>query len=98
MKLVVQFIHLYLGLLQSLPTDGGDLVNPPRAPTNIFQRRLQQTAAFQPMQQRVQSAWPNTIAVMPQFLHHPQPKDSLVRRVYQHVNPYKTEKEFPLLF
>ena len=50
------------------------------------------------MQQRVKSSGANAIPVMRQLLHHRQPKDRLVRGVHKHVDPYKTEKEFSLLF
>jgi hypothetical protein len=48
------------------------------------------------MQERVESSGANAITVMRQLLHHGQSKDGLVRSVHQHVNPYESEKEFPL--
>jgi hypothetical protein len=49
------------------------------------------------MQERVKSSRANAIPVMRQFLHHRKPKDRLVGRMDEHMNPYKAEKEFSLV-
>jgi hypothetical protein len=49
------------------------------------------------MQERVESSRPNAIPVMRQLLHHREPKDGLVGRMYEYVNPDEAEKEFPLV-
>ena len=98
MKFMMQFVNLRLGLAESLPAGGRDLVDPALAPSNILENGLQQPSTLQSMKQRVESSWSNTIPVVHQLLHHGQSEDWLMRSVHQHVNPYKTEKEFPLLF
>jgi hypothetical protein len=50
------------------------------------------------VQERIKGSWPDTIPVMCQFVHHRLPKNGLMGRVDEHVNPYQTEKEFPLIF
>ncbi len=49
------------------------------------------------MQERIKSSRSGAIPMMGQLLHHGQPEDWLVRSVYQHVNSYESEKQFPLL-
>ena len=91
-KFVVQFIDLHSGLVQSLLASNGDLIDPATFPFNIFEDRLQETAAFQTMQKWVESSRPDAIPVMRQLLHHRQPKDGLVGRMHEHMNPYEAEK------
>jgi hypothetical protein len=66
-------------------------------PSNIFEDRLQQTAAFQAVQERVESTRSDAIPVMSQLLHHRKPKNGLVGSMDEHMNPYESEKEFPLV-
>jgi hypothetical protein len=96
MKFPMQFIDLCPGLVESLFARSSDLVNPSLASSNILEDGLQQAAALQAMQERVERARPDTIPVMHQFFHHRQPKDGLVGSVHKHVNPYESEKEFSL--
>jgi len=98
MKFVVKFVDLRFCLDQSLLPDRRDLVNPSLASSDILENRLQQAAAFQAMQERVESSGANAISVMLKLLHHGQSKDWLVRSVHKHMNPYESEEEFPLLF
>jgi hypothetical protein len=66
-------------------------------PSNIFEDRLQETAAFQAMQKWVESSGPDAIPVTRQFVHHRKAEDGLLRRMYEYMNPYQTEKEFSLV-
>jgi hypothetical protein len=96
-KLVVQFIDLRSGLVQSLFACSCDLVDPATVPSNVFEDRLQQTAVFQAMQERVKGSGTDAIPMMCQLLHHRKPKDGLVGGMYEYMNPYEAEKEFPLM-
>jgi len=98
MKFVVKFVDLRFCLVQSLLPDRRNLVNPSLASSDILENRLQQPTAFQAMQERVESSGANAISVMFKLLHHGQTKDWLVGSMHKHVNPYKSEEEFPLLF
>jgi len=66
-------------------------------PANVLEHRLQQAAALQAVQKRVESSRSDAIPVMPQFFHHRQPKDGFVGRMDQHMNSYQAEKEFSLM-
>jgi len=96
MEFMVQLVDFFFGFGQGLSASGRDPVNPPVAPINLFEHRLQQPTAFQAMQQRVQGSGPNAIAVMRQLPHHGQSKNRLMRSVHQHVDPYQPEEEFSL--
>jgi hypothetical protein len=96
-QLMVQFIDLRSGLVQSLLTGRRDLVDPATVPSNILDARLQQAAAFQAMQEGVEGSGTDAIPVMRQLLHHRNPEDGLVGRMYEYMNPYQAEKEFPLV-
>ena len=97
-KFVMKLIYLLSGFLQGFPANGGDLVNPSLASSNISQYRLQQTASLQAMQEWVEGARANAISMMRQLLHHGQSKDWLMGSMHQYMNPYESEVEFPLLF
>ena len=96
-KFVVQFIDLHSGLVQGLLASSRNLIDPATASSNIFEDRLQETAAFQPMQKGVESSRPDAIPVMRQFLHHRNAEDGLLRRMCEYMNPYQPEKEFSLV-
>jgi hypothetical protein len=96
-KFVVKFIDLHSGPVQSLSSGSRDLVDPSTMSSGIFEDRLQETAAFQAMQQGVESSRSDAIPVMGQFLHHRNAENRLLRRMYEHVNPYQPEKEFSLV-
>jgi hypothetical protein len=96
-KFVVQFIDLHSGLVQSLLARSRDVIDPATAPADIFKDRLQETASFQAVQKGVESSRPDAISVMRQFLHHRKAEDGLLRRMYEHMNPYQTGKEFSLV-
>jgi hypothetical protein len=49
------------------------------------------------MQERVESTRTDAIPVMRQLFHHREPKDWLMGRMYEYMNPYKAEKEFSLM-
>lgn len=97
MEFVVQLVNLRSGLVQSLFARRCDLVDPATVPSNVFEDRLQQTAAFQAMQERVKGSGTDAVPVMGKLLHHRKPEDGLVGRMYEYMNPYETEKEFPLV-
>jgi hypothetical protein len=96
-EFVVELIDLHCGLVQSLPAGSRDLVDPASAASNIFEDRLQETASFQAMQKGVESSGPDAIPVVRQFLHHRKAEDGFLRRMYEYVNPYQSEKEFSLV-
>jgi hypothetical protein len=80
-KFVVQFVDLHFGLVQSLPARSRDLIEPATVPSNIFEDRLHETAAFLAMQKWVESSRPDAIPVMRQFLHHCKAEDGLLGRM-----------------
>jgi hypothetical protein len=96
-KFVVQFIDFHSGLVQRLLAGSRDLIDPARAPCNIFKDGLQEPVSFQAMQKWVECSRPDAIPVMRQFLHHRKAEDGLVRRMYEYMNPYEPEKEFSLV-
>jgi hypothetical protein len=59
-------------------------------PSNILDGRLQQTAAFQAVQQGVQGSGADAIPLMGQLLHLRKPEDGLVGRRYEYMCPYET--------
>ena len=86
--------------LRDLPTPPeafSYVATPATVSSDIFEDRLQQTAAFQAMQKGVESSRPDAIPVMRQFLHHRKAEDGLLRRMYEYMNPYQPEKEFSLV-
>jgi hypothetical protein len=96
-EFVVQFIDFHSGLVQRLLAGSRDLVDPATVPSNILEDRLQETAAFQAMQEGVESSRPDAIPVMRQFLHHRKAEDGLLRRMHEYMNPDQPEKEFSLV-
>lgn len=80
-KLVVKFIDLHSGPIQSLLAGSRDPVDPTAVSSDILEDRLQETAAFQSMQKRVESAGTDAIPVVSQFLHHRRAEDRLLRRM-----------------
>ena len=96
-EFVVQFIDLHSGLVQSLFASSRDLIDPATVPSNIFEDRLQETAAFEAMQKGVESSRADAIPVMRQFRHHRKAEDGLLRYMYEYMNPYQPEKEFSLV-
>ena len=97
MQFMVQFIDLRSCLVQSFLPGRRDLVDPATMPSNILEDRLQQAAPFQAMQKGIESSRPDAIPVTGEFFHHRQPKDGLVGRMYQDMNPDEAEKEFSLV-
>ncbi len=98
MQLVMQFIDLQPRLFQRLPSTCGDLIHPSPAPPNVLQFGAEESAAFQPVEERIERSRPDVVSVVLQLLHHGQPENRLVNRVQEHVDPYKAEKEFPLMW
>jgi len=96
-KLLVQLVDLLCRASQRLLPSARNRVHAPFAPHNGLHGRPQHPAPLQAMEQRIQRPRPNPIPVMRQLLHHRQPKNRLMRRVHQHVDPYQSEIEFPLL-
>lgn len=70
MKFVMQLIDLCLGLVEGLLARSCDLVNPSLPPANTFKDGLQQAAALQAMQERIQRSGADAISVTCQFFHH----------------------------
>jgi hypothetical protein len=97
MQLVMQLIHLRLSPLQRLPACGSNRIDTLPPPIDGLGSRAQQTAPLQSVKQRIKRTRPNSISVMRQLLHHRHPKDGLMRGMHQHMDPYKPEKEFPLM-
>ena len=95
-KLLVQFVDLLGGFCQSPASGGGDLVDAPPSACDSAVRGLQQTAALQLMQERIEGSGANAVSVMRQFLHHGQTEDRLVSRMHQHVNADQAEVEIAL--
>lgn len=81
MKLVVKFIDLDSGPIQSLLPRSRNLVDPATVSSDIFEDRLQEAAAFQSMQEGVERARTDAIPVMRQFLHHRRAEDRLLGRM-----------------
>jgi hypothetical protein len=96
-KFVMQFIHLHSGLVQGLLAGGRDLIDPATVPPDVLKVGLQQAVPLQAVQQGVESSWPDAISVMRKFLHHRKAEDGLLRRMYEHMNPYQTEEELSLV-
>jgi hypothetical protein len=97
MKFVVQFINLLFGLFKSLLAGRGDFVDPAAVPSHILEDGLQEPAAFQAVEERIESSRSDAIPVMGQLLHHCESKDGFVGRMDEHMDPYQAEKEFPLV-
>ena len=74
-KFMMKLVYLFSGFVQGFPANGGDLVNPSLASSNIPEYRLQQTSSLQAMQEWVEGSRANAISMMLQLLHHGQPKD-----------------------
>lgn len=97
MKFVMKFIHLLTSFLKSPLSTGRDLVRAPIASTNPVADRSQQPRLLQAMQQRIQCPGSDAITVVLQLFHHLEAKDRLLRCMKQHMNPYQTVEQFPLL-
>ena len=97
-QLMVQFVNFDPGPFQCFSATRGDLVNAPAAPPSALERRPQQAAPLEAMQEWVKSSGADAVAVMRQFLHHGQSKDRLMASVDKHVNPYESEKQLSLWF
>lgn len=94
-QLVMQLVHFDGGLLESLFTGGGDLVEAPAAPSHVIDEGFEQTGALQAVKERIERAGANAIAVVAQFLHHRQAEDRLLARMQQHVHADQTVIELP---
>jgi len=94
MKLMVQFVNLRPGSLQSSLARRGDPVNP--APS-VLQFRLQKPPAFHSVQQWVERPRSDVIAMVLQLLHHRQSEYRLVSGVQEHMDANESGKEVPLM-
>jgi hypothetical protein len=97
MEFIMQLVNFSSGLVQSLFAHSCNFVDPATVPPNILEDGLQQTAAFQAVQEGVEGSGTDAIPVMRQLFHHRQPKNGLVGRMNEYMNPYEAEKEFPLV-
>lgn len=97
MQLVVQFVHLRLRLFQSFSSRGSNHIQPSRSSSAVTGKGLKQARALQPMQQRIQCAGPDAVAVVRKLLHHCQPEDRLMTRVQKHVNPNQAVEQLALV-
>jgi hypothetical protein len=97
-EFVVQLIDFQLSLVQSFFPHGGDLVDAPLPPTNVFKFRAQESAALQSVEQRVKCSGSDPVSVMLQLFDHGQSEDRFMGGMKQHLNPYEAEKEFSLVF
>jgi len=95
-KLVEKLIHFHRGLAQGPSASGRDAVNPAPAAADTLGGRLQQSAAFQSVQERVKSSGADAIAVMGKLFDHGQPKDGFVRRMHEHVHPNEAREKLAL--
>lgn len=89
MKLMVQFIDLGLGLIESFSARGRDLVKTPAASADILEDGLQHSTTFQSVEKRVEGACSDAVSVVLQFFHHGQAEDWLMRSMQKHMNPYQ---------
>ena len=92
-------------LVDLFPCDGqrffagsGDPIDSPPTPAGALLLRLEQSASLQAMQQRIERAGTDAVAVVRQLLHHGQAEDRLVRGMHQHMDPNQAEKEVSLIF
>jgi hypothetical protein len=86
MKLVMQFIHLSFRTFKSFLPGGSYLVNTPFASLDYLQIGSEQAGAFHSMQQWIERAWSNPIAMVLKLRHHRKAEDALVRRVNEYMN------------
>lgn len=93
----MQFIDLHSRLIQPFPALRCDPVDPAPATANIFKSGSKVPSTLQTVQQRIKRTRANAISVVLQLLDHGQSENGLLRRVYQHMDTYETDKEFSLM-
>ncbi len=96
-QLMMQLVNLGPGLYQRFSARRRDLVYPASSPCEVFQFRLQQTAALHSVKERIERAWPNAITMMFKFLHHGEAKDRFLRGMNEHMDADKSGEKVPLL-
>lgn len=97
MKFVVQLIDLFPGFFERPFPCRRDPVEASPATLDVFEGRAQQAALLQTVQQRVQCAGADAVAVMLQFLHHRQAENRLMPGVQKHVDANQSIEEFTFL-
>jgi hypothetical protein len=96
-QFAVQFIHFFLGSFEGSFPGGGDFVEPSTATVHPIESGAQHARSLQSMQERIECAGADAVAVMREFLHHGEPEDGLLRSVQQHVDADETVEELALL-
>ncbi len=94
-QLIVQLIDFFASFFKGATPTGRKTVEPAAAAMGFIEDRFQQAGALQAMQQRVEGAGADAVAVVREFFHHRQAKDGFLRGMEQHMDANKAEKEFP---
>lgn len=97
MQLMVQLVDLHSRLPQGFPSRRRDAIEASRAAAGLTRQCSKQAGALHPVEQRVQRARPNAVAMMRELFHHRQAEDRLMARVQQHVNADQAVKQFALV-
>ena len=96
-QLMVEFVDFVAHFLQRFFSAWCDLVDPAAASTCNFGAGFEHSSSLEAMEQGIQGAWTDAIAVVGEFLHHREAEDRLVRCVDQDVYPDEAGEEL-LLF
>src|ERR1035437_7106162 len=84
-EFVKKLAHLDLGSLQRLPSRGSGTVDLAQRPAIALLRGTEIALLLQPVEQRIQTARADAVAVPPQFFDHAEPENGLLRGVMQDV-------------
>ena len=96
-KLAEKLAHLELRSGECFCSQFGRSVNAPGDAARPFLGRSQIAAFLKPVQDRIQSASTQFVAVSSQFLDHCQPINRLLHRMMQNMQPDQASVEEPII-
>jgi len=97
MELMVKFVDFGSRIFQGLPSRSCDAIDATPPAANILHLRGQQGGTLHPVQQGIERAGTDPIAVVLQFFHHCQSEKRLLSSMDQHMYPYETGEKIPLV-
>src|ERR1035441_5566134 len=86
-ELSKQLAHLDLGCLESFPSQSGGAINLAQRLAIALLPGTEIALLLQPVEQGIQTAWADPVAVPRQFLDHAEPENGFFRGVMQDVQP-----------
>jgi hypothetical protein len=96
-ELVVELVDFGCDLAEGFFAGRGDFVDAALAAGGAVEVRLEQAGTFHAMQEGIEGAGADAIAVVGELVHHGEAEDGLVRGVNQHMDANEAVIEFALV-